>query len=188
MAEKYGAAMRLKLSEIILLLLLMFGLCMPTNTYSAQQDETQVKAVFVLNFAKLTEWPADSSVDSGTFTIAILGKVPSTLFITTLQSQTIHGAKVNVRLIETVAAAKGAHLVYISGSERKHLSGILRELNQLNILTVSDITGFCAAGGMVGLVPVQNRLGFEINLASVRKTKLNVSSQLLKLAKTIFGN
>ena len=180
--------MRLKLSACVVLILLACGLYTPQMLYSGQQDESQLKAVFVLNFAKLTEWPVDSSADSGTFTIAILGKVPSSTFITTLQSQTIHGAKVNVRHIETVAAAKGVRLVYITGSERQRLSGILREFSHQNILTVSDISGFCDAGGMIGLVPIQNRLGFEVNLASVRKTRISVSSQLLKLAKTIVSN
>jgi hypothetical protein len=40
---------------------------------------------------------------------------------------------------------------------------------------------------MIGLIPVQNRLGFEVNLAAARKSRLTLSSQLLKLAKTIHG-
>jgi hypothetical protein len=78
--------------------------------------------------------------------------------------------------------------VYISPSERQRVSAILRELRQQNILTVSDIDGFCEAGGMIGLVPIQNRLGFEINLGAVRQAQLTVSSQLLKLARTIHGH
>jgi hypothetical protein len=41
---------------------------------------------------------------------------------------------------------------------------------------------------MIGLVPVQSRIGFEVNLAAVRKARLSISSQLLKLARTIYGN
>jgi hypothetical protein len=40
---------------------------------------------------------------------------------------------------------------------------------------------------MIGLVPVQNKLGFEVNVTAVRKARLNVSSQLLKLARNIFN-
>lgn len=178
--------MQLKMVAIAVLLL-VFTLPPPVAR-SAQPQETQLKAVFVLNFAKLTEWPADIRSEAGTFTIAILGKEPPAAFINMLKGQTVHGALVNVRHIEEVAEVKGAHLVYISASERNRLTRILRELNQQNILTVSDMSGFCESGGMIGLVPVQNRLGFEVNLASVRKTKLAVGSQLLKLAKTIYGN
>ena len=178
--------MQLKMLAIALLLL-VFTLP-PSAAFSAQTQESQLKAVFVLNFAKLTEWPADIRTEGGTFTIAIIGKEPSATFSNVLKGQTVHGARVSVRHIDEVSEGKGAHLVYISASERHRLSGILRELNQQNILTVSDIAGFCEAGGMIGLVPVQNRLGFEVNLASVRKTRLTVGSQLLKLAKNIIGN
>ncbi|MDD5285705.1 MAG: YfiR family protein [Desulfuromonadaceae bacterium] len=180
--------MNLKIFGTALLLQLLFTLQTPTVADSGQPEESQLKAVFVLNFAKLTEWPADNLADGSTFTIAILGKVPSVAFFNLLKGQTVRGAKVSVRRIEEVGEAKGSHLLYISESERYRLTGILRELNQQDILTVSDISGFCEAGGMIGLMPVQNRLGFEVNLASVRKTRLTVGSQLLKLARTIFGN
>lgn len=179
--------MQLKIFGIALLLLLAFTLS-PAAAQSTQFQESQLKAVFVLNFAKLTEWPADIRTEGGTFTIAIIGKEPPVAFTNMLKGQTVHGARVSVRNIEEVAEVKGAHLVYITASERHRLTRIIRELNQQNILTVSDMAGFCEAGGMIGLVPVQNRLGFEVNLASIRKTKLAVGSQLLKLAKNIFGN
>jgi hypothetical protein len=180
--------MQLKIFRIAVLLLLAYTL-LPPAANSAQPQESQLKAVFVLNFAKLTEWPAEIKFEGGTFAIAIIGKEPSAAtFTSMLKGQSVHGARVSIRHIDSVAEAKGAHLVYISASERHRLTGILRELSQQNILTVSDIAGFCEAGGMIGLVPVQNRLGFEVNLASVRKTRLAVGSQLLKLAKTIIGN
>lgn len=179
--------MLLKIYGIAVLLLLAFTLPPPSAAYSAQTQESQLKAVFVLNFAKLTEWPNDLHADGATFTIAIIGKEPSAAFTNMLKGKTVHGARVNVRHIEDVAEANGANLVYINASERHRLTGILRELNKQDILTVSDIAGFCETGGMIGLVPVQSRLGFEVNLVSVRKTRLTVGSQLLKLAKTVIG-
>ncbi len=171
----------------ILILLMTFCLNV-TGACGAQKDEQQVKAVFVLNFAKLADWPVDSHTDSSSFIIAILGKPPSATFMQTLQSQTVHGAKVTVRHADTAVDVKGANLVYISSVERQRLAALLRELSQQNILTVSDIPGFCEAGGMIGLVPVEKRIGFDINLSAVRKTRLVLSSQLLKLARKIIGN
>lgn len=179
--------MLLTACRYIVLVLILFGLHASTAAHSAQSDETQLKAVFVLNFAKLTEWPVTAADDNGAFSIAIFGKYPPSVFLKTLQSQTIHGAKVSVRHIEDAVEAKGARLVFVSSVDRHRLSGILREFNQQNILTVSDMPGFCEAGGMIGLIPVQNRLSFEVNLAAARKSRLTLSSQLLKLAKTIHG-
>lgn len=180
--------MRLKIIEIVALFLLVFGLHMPLAAYSAQPEESQLKAVFVFNFAKLAEWPADIHVDGSTFTIAILGKVPSVSFINMLKGRTVHGASITVKLVDNVRQAKDSQLLYVSDSERQRLPGILKEVSQYSILTVSDIPGFSEAGGMIGMLPVQNRLGFEVNLAAIRKARLTVSSQVLKLAKTIFNN
>jgi hypothetical protein len=179
--------MQLKPFSTVAMILLLLGLQMPPIVDSAQPEEYQLKAVFVLNFAKLTEWPADLHADTRTFTIAVLGKLPSTTFISLLKGQTVHGANVVVKHVDNVRQAKDAQLLYISESERSHLPGILKEAGQYCLLAVSDITGFCEAGGMIGLIPVQNRLSFEINVASIRKARLSVNSQLLKLAKVLYG-
>lgn len=169
------------------MLLLVCGLLPAPGSYSAQSEEPQLKAVFVLNFAKLAEWPADSYSDNKTFSIAILGKAPSAAFINVLKDQTVRGARVTVKYVDNVRQAKDSQLLYISDSERQSLAAVLKEIRHISILTVSDMPGFCEAGGMIGLVTVKNRLSFGVNLAAVRKARLAVDSQLLKLAKVLYG-
>ncbi|MFH1026798.1 MAG: YfiR family protein [Pseudomonadota bacterium] len=180
--------MLLKLYGITVLSVLLMVLWWSPVVYAGQPEESRLKAVFVLNFAKLTEWPTDIRSDGNIFTIAIIGKAPSPTFINVLKGQTVHGASVSVRHVDNVRQAKGSQLLFISDSERQSLPVILKEVSLLPILTVSDMPGFSEAGGMIGLVPVQKRLGFEVNVAAARKSRLSLSSQLLKLAKTIFGN
>jgi hypothetical protein len=171
-----------------LLMIMFLVLAISRTTGAARQDEYQVKAVFILNFAKLTEWPVAPSGGGEQFTIAILGKAPAPAFMTTLRGVLIHGVKSSVRHVASAAEAEGSHLLYIAASERRNVAALLRELRQQSILTVSDMEGFCEAGGMIQLVRVQNRVGFEVNLAAVRRTRLMLSSQLLKLAGKIHGN
>lgn len=173
---------------ILLLLIMLLILATPNCADAVKQDEYQVKAVFVLNFAKLTEWPAAPPGDSEPFTIAILGKPPSVTFMTTLKSALIRGAKTSVRHIESAAEAQGSRLVYISASEGHRAAALLKEFRQQGVLTVSDMEGFCEAGGMIQLVRIQNRIGFDVNLTAVRRARLTLSSQLLKLARVIHGN
>jgi hypothetical protein len=173
--------------SIVILLLLVFVLGTAPAVYGTSSDESQLKAVFVLNFARLTEWPPDAGTDGSKFTIAIIGKAPPAAFISMLRGQMVRGAGITVRLVENVRQAKDCQLLYVSSSERHSVPGIVRDIGQSPILTVSDMAGFCEAGGMIGLVPVQNKLGFEVNVTAVRKARLNVSSQLLKLARNIFN-
>jgi hypothetical protein len=177
--------MQVKKFQIFVLLLLMFAYSMPSAAYGVQAEESRLKAVFVLNFAKLTEWPADMKVDGGTFTISILGVAPSATFVNALNGQTIHGANVKVKFIDNARQAKKSQLLYVSKSELPRLTETLKEASQYHVLTVSDIPGFCEAGGMIGMVPVDKRLGFDVNVAALRKVGLSVSSQLLKLSRTI---
>ena len=171
-----------------LLVLLVLALNAPPRAAGEKLDEYQVKAGFVVNFALLTEWPPDSQLDKEALSIAILGKVPSPIFVNTLKSLTFRGNKVTVRHIDTVEEAKNARLVFISASEKGRLPAILKELHRLNVLTVSDMNGFCEAGGMIGLLALQNRIGYEVNLAAARRSRFSISSQMLKLAKKIYNN
>lgn len=55
------------------------------------------------------------------------------------------------------------------------------------ILTVSDTEGAAAQGIMIEIVVIeQRRLGFKINLKAARQSRLEISSQLLKLAQTVY--
>jgi len=179
--------MSIKRTCQLMLALLTVWICTIHSVNGAPADEYQLKAVFVLNFCKLTEWPKDSVSDKATFPIAIIGKVPSTAFENTLKGQSVHGAQVSIRHIEEPEDAKGCRLVYIAASERHRVSGIVRELRQLNVLTVSDMDDFCDSGGMIGLLTGQNKISFEVNLAAVRKVRITISSKLLKLAKDVYG-
>ena len=171
-----------------LLLLLVLAAAAPPPVAGEKLDEYQVKAGFVLNFALLSEWPAETQVDKEPFSIAILGKVPAPIFVSTLKSLTFRGNKVTVKHIDSAEEAKNVRLVFVSASERNHLPAILKELHRLNVLTVSDMSGFCEAGGMIGLLALQNRIGYEVNLAAVRRARFSMSSQMLKLAKKIYSN
>lgn len=173
---------------ISLLLTMLLILALPPHAIPAKQDEYQVKGVFVLNFAKLTEWPAAAPGDAEPLAIAILGRPPADTFMATLRGAVIRGARTSVRHVASTAEARGAHLLYISASERRQVSALLKELRHQSVLTVSDMEGFCEAGGMIQLVRIQNRIGFEVNLAAVRRARLTLSSQLLKLAREIHGN
>ena len=53
------------------------------------------------------------------------------------------------------------------------------------ILTVSDDPQFIRRGGMIQFVFDDNRVRFEINLAAVQRARLNLSSELVKLATAV---
>jgi hypothetical protein len=60
----------------------------------------------------------------------------------------------------------------------------LRRLSKLTgVLTVSDREDFSCGGGMVRFLAIDNRLALEVNRAAATDAGLQISSQLLAIAK-----
>ena len=61
-------------------------------------------------------------------------------------------------------------------------------LHRLSILTVGSGKGFVESGGILQLDFVDDHLAFKINIGAARKSQIEVSSNLLKLATDIIGD
>lgn len=79
-------------------------------------------------------------------------------------------------------------MVFIGESAQRRLIPILKALANSPILTISDIENFAERGGGIGLLYRDNKIVFEINLASTQKARLRLPGQLLKLASYVFGS
>lgn len=152
---------------------------------SAGSSEYQVKAAFLYNFMKFVDWPGDRSASPGSITLGILGKDPFGPALDTIRDKTAKGRRVVVQHLRGLEEARQCDLVFVCASEKGRVAQVVRALQNAPVLTVGDQEGFCQAGGMINLVPVQNRIGFEVNLAAANRARLKVSSQLLKLARLV---
>jgi hypothetical protein len=56
-----------------------------------------------------------------------------------------------------------------------------------SVLTVGDREGFAANGGVIGFVPVDETVRFEINVDAARANRLQISSRMLALAPRVYG-
>lgn len=66
--------------------------------------------------------------------------------------------------------------------------GLLSNIGSKSVLTVSDIANFTEAGGMIGLIEIEQRIRFDINMVATDRARLKLSSQLLKLARIVLGS
>ncbi|MBI5605352.1 MAG: YfiR family protein [Deltaproteobacteria bacterium] len=165
----------------LLILGLFRGVAIPDTS-----REYPIKAAFLYNFAKFVEWPAESFKNESTpIHLYILGVDPFGPALDPLKDQIVRSRKIMCKRIVRLDEAEDCEILYISASEKNQLPAILGALKKRDILTVSDLDRFAAQGGMIGLVTVDNKIQFEINLEAVRQTRLKISSQLLKLARII---
>lgn len=144
--------------------------------------EAAVKTAFLYNFFKFIEWPAEVSNQSAySLCTANNDNLGDSLLV--LEQKTVNNKAIVIRRGINGKDLKNCHMVFISSSE--DVEAIIRYLNGLPIVTVSDKPGFIDQGGMIGLVQNDNRLGFEINLDAANAGGVHISAQMLKLAKRV---
>ncbi len=58
-------------------------------------------------------------------------------------------------------------------------------VKDLSVLTVADTKGFLESGGIINFLMEDKKVRFEINVTAAKKSKLKISSKLLRLAKRV---
>jgi len=150
-------------------------------------DEYQIKAAFLFHFAQLTTWPA-SAFPSGdeSFVICTVNGDPFDGSLEkTIGSKKVQGHSIKVAHVRRAAEAHSCQIAFVPRSQRGEMSAIVDDLGSLPILTVGDDESFTQYGGMVAFRRENDRLRFDVNLAAITKSNLNVSSMLLSLARTV---
>lgn len=168
------------------MVLLCLALAMPRTGLADSASEDAVKAGFVHNFAKFTEWPAPQEGDKNApLLLCSSDSQPLSGKIALLQGRSVQGRIIQVRTNVRVEEWRNCQILFISGTDQSKLDSILRALNQSAVLTIGDGEGFARAGGMIGLKTLPDRVRFDINLVAARRAGLKLSSQVLSLADEV---
>jgi hypothetical protein len=166
---------------------ILAGLLCGSELYCGQGPkpaEYDIKAAFLYNFGKFLRWPA--SRNQNEFRICILGQDPfGPVLDSLIAGETIDGKTVEVRRIAASADLMTCRIVFISQSEERRLKAILEAAGKSGALTVSEIPQFIQRGGMIGLVLADGKVRFEVNLTPVDAAGLVLSSELLRVAKSV---
>ncbi len=147
-----------------------------------------MKAAYIYNFAKFVQWPSNAFTrENSPMTLCIAGENPFGQALDAIVGKKIRDHRLTVRKLphHQAVADKNCNILFISKSEKERVYDLLAAMSYTPILTISDIRGFADVGGMIGFVRVGQRIRFEINVLAVRQADLDISSQLLKLARII---
>lgn len=158
------------------------------TTLAAQTvpHEYDVKAAYLMNFARFIDWPSETLRPASSIMVAIIGSDPSAgHFDRAMKNQVINGHPVRVSHPAREDDLSAYHIVFIASSEEPRLDQILRDVRGRSILTVSDIDRFTLRGGIIGFAMVGNRVRFDINRRPASEAKLVISSKLLAVARTV---
>lgn len=149
--------------------------------------EYQVKAAYLFNFLKFVEWPEEAIPDPlAPIVIGISGDDPFCNALPHIMTgKTAQGRDLVIQKYRSGEDMRGAHILFISSSEKKRLPQILSSLRASSVLTVSDSEGFLEAGGMIQFLSENDRVRFSVNVDATNRAKLKISSKLLSLAKAL---
>ena len=168
---------------------LAFGMPALASPAAAQTStpEAALKVAFVYNFTKFAEWPASAlAKGTGPLNICVLGKDTLGDAWKALENKNAQGHPIVIRRMEKLDESRGCHVVFVGADARSWVE-IFKNAQNQNHLTVSDTESFMKSGGMIELFNGNNRIQFDINLEAAQHANVKISSQVLKLARTISG-
>jgi len=192
------------------LALLMVSVTLLTAATTHAQDidtdkASRVKAAFLLNFIKYSQWPREAFESSSSpIVLTVVGNdgLGNNLNEIVRRSEVIDGRAIELRRVnrplpdgqglfnqEELDAfnrrVREAHLLFIPLSERDNIRPILAAAEGGWTLTVSDAPRFCGRGGMLGLVLQEGRIAYEANPEEIKQASVTVSAKVLKLARIV---
>jgi len=159
----------------------------PLAAQNPKPTEYQVKAAYLSNLGRYVNWStrAKPSADEP-FELCVLGQDPfGPALDAAVEGENISGAPLTARRVAKPQDALSCRVLFISSSEEGQLDAVMAALGTTSVLTVADIPDFLKRGGMIQFVLDGNRVRFEINIATSRRAGLNLSSELLKLARAV---
>lgn len=151
--------------------------------------EYEIKAVWLLNFARYVEWPTNAFASrQAPVVVGITGPNPfGTTLEKTFAGKTVGGRSLAIKRLGGVRDAQGCHLIFFPNSEKKRQRELLVKLRELAILTVGESDDFLSDGGIIQFVRREDTVRFAVNLEPARPARLNLSANLVKVAVLVKG-
>lgn len=149
--------------------------------------EYEVKAACLYNFAKFVTYPESAFVDAlAPFVIGVLGDDPFGEDLdAALKGKTIGKRPIVVERYAKLAAVRSPHILFVARSETDRRVDVLHSFKSKPTFLVGDMDGFAEVGGTANFYIEKNNLRFAINTDTAKASKLQVSGQLLKMAKVV---
>lgn len=153
----------------------------------AALSEVQIKSAYVYNFIQFVEWPINAVKTNDKLKVCVIGDNELLTSLSTLNGRKAGEHELQVMRADSTAVWNTCHVLYIGEHEQRRFIPIIKSLGTAPVLTISDIPDFALRGGGIGLLYRNNKMQFEVNLASTRQAGLRLSSQMLNLAANVLG-
>lgn len=145
--------------------------------------EHDLKAAFVYNFAVFTEWPQEALAAAAPIVLCTGSASALSPALQSLNDKVVNGHKLAVR--PAAAGLRACHVLVLGSGDRERWGQIKRDLAGTHVLTVSDDSSISQDGAMIAMSMVNQRIGFDVDIKAARSARLQLSSKLLRLARSV---
>jgi hypothetical protein len=148
----------------------------------AQTTNYQVYALFVMNIAKYSSWPA---VD-GEMQIAVFGKSKTYDELLKQNGKNVNGHQVKVDQVENITDIGHPHILYLADGKSGNLDEIIKATHGKAIMIITEREGLFKKGAGFSFVVMENgTLRFDVNNTELEKRSIKVSKSLSALANAM---
>lgn len=146
--------------------------------------EKKIQSGLVYHFLKNTNWPGSPlKPEDLPLYVCLYGSDPFEGYLNPIAGKTAQMRTIRLRKYIEMRDLADCHAVIIGTSETKELREILRTLQHLPVLTMSNIASFNKLGGMIEFGSKNDNIAVYVNNEAVRQAGLNISDRMLSLAE-----
>lgn len=168
-------------------------LCAFSAAAAAEPKPADVKAAFLANFAKFTDWPLEVLPAGAPLRVCVIGDDEVADALDRLvknrpgQGRELKTVRLTVNILSRPedSTLRSCHMLYASGLDTRTWPVLLTAIEGVPVFSVSDVEGFAERGGLAALYVELKRMRFAINIDTVRRSGLRLSSGFLDLAKIV---
>jgi len=153
----------------------------------SRPSEAQIKAAFLYKFGDVVQWPpASFRRADAPFAIGVMGAEDVAAALEQLvANRTVQGRPVVVRHVRPGESLARLHILFIGQSDAPRLADTLAAAKGQALLIVTESDNAISQGSMINFVADDQRVRFDIALASAERGQLKISSRLLAVARRV---
>lgn len=149
--------------------------------------ETRIKAAFIRHFCTYIDWPDGAFAEPGS--PIVLGVAGSDAMVEALRevvaNRTAHGRPMEVREVEADDPLGELHLLFIADSMQASIPALAAVAAEQSVLVVTESADGLETGSAINFTVEDDRVKFDIGLARIRHADLEISAQLLTVARNV---
>ena len=177
-------AQRVKSDALLCFLALFFATAATVASAQIRATDPDLKAAIIVSMLMFVEWPDSQNLPPNKIQVCYLDNSPVAEALSRMEGKRIRNKTLKVTKISSDRMEE-CHAIYLSPANRSVLPTVLDTLRTLPVLIAGDSPDYFPQGVMLNIDLASGHAVFDINLRSVTRVGLQISSKALHLSRQV---